>query len=208
MGSKGVFKKVLFGVYAYFCIGLLGVGYSLGQNGEPISPIPVHVELDDRKVALGERLFNDPRLSKNNKISCASCHVLDKGGDDGLKFSIGVSGDPADANAHSIFNVGSQFLFFWDGRAETLEDQIDGPITHPDEMGSSWQDVVAKLSDDKDYQAQFYAVYKSGPTEESIKNAIATFERSLNTPNSPFDKYLLGDEDAISAQAIVGYQHF
>ncbi len=215
MKNKSLFKKILFCFYAYFCIGLFLVGYTvvsnnaaLGQNNEPIYPVPENIELDNDKVALGEKLFHDPRLSKNNRVSCASCHALDQGGDDGLKFSVGISGNPTNANAHSVFNIGDDFLFFWDGSAETLEDQIDGPITHPDEMGSNWKDIIAKLSKDKEYQDQFYALYKSPPTENAIKNAIATFERSLNTLNAPFDKYLLGDKDAISAQALAGYQYF
>ncbi len=214
MQSENMFKKILFCVYVYFFIGPFIVLYvtllnssALGQSGEPIYPI-LNVELDEAKVSLGEKLFHEERLSKNNRISCASCHDLGKGGTDRLPFSVGVSGNVSEVNSPTVFNIGQHFSFFWDGRAETLEDQIDGPIHHPDEMASNWKEIIKKLSKDQEYKNQFYQIYKSPPTEKAIKDSIATYERSLNTPNAPFDKYLLGDEHAISAQAKKGYAYF
>ena len=178
------------------------------QEKEPISPVTVHSDLDPAKVALGEKLFHEPRLSKNNRISCASCHSLEKGGTDNLQFSLGLSGIPTKVNAPTVFNVADHFIFFWDGSAESLEEQIDGPLNHPNEMGTNWRQVEQKLLHDPEYKKLFHITYNTKPTEKAIKDAIVTYERSLNTPNAPFDKYLMGDKNAISEQAKAGYMYF
>ncbi len=176
---------------------------------EPITPIPLKLKLDRSKVELGERLFNEPKLSSNDTISCATCHNLDRGGTDGLVASIGMLSANTGLNSPTVFNSGFQSRQFWDGRAETLEEQIDGPITAEKEMGGlSWSDVIDKLSQSPEYVTSFNEIYAEGITSDNIKNAIATFERSLYTPNSPFDKYLRGNEDAISAEAKEGYNLF
>jgi cytochrome c peroxidase len=175
---------------------------------EPISPIPASVELNADKVALGSLLFHDPRLSHDDSVSCASCHALSTGGVDRLARSIGIAGQPVGRNAPTVFNSGLNFRQFWDGRAATLEDQIDGPITQPMEMGSNWAEIVQKLRLSPDYEAKFAALYGDGIATRSIKDAVATFERSLNTPNSRFDRFLRGDTTALTRQEIDGYQAF
>lgn len=177
-------------------------------TAEPISPIPQFLPLDERKVALGSRLFHDTRLSRDNSVSCASCHVLSKGGVDGLKHSVGIGKQRGDMNAPTVFNSGFNFRQFWNGRAQSLEDQIDGPVHNPKEMASSWPEIVAKLQQDPAYAAEFRALYRDGMQPRNIKHAIATFERSLITPNSRFDKYLRGDRDALTQDEIQGYQLF
>lgn len=177
-------------------------------NDEPVRPIPTTIELDAAKVALGEKLFHETALSGNGQISCASCHSLDKGGTDQLPVSIGVSGNPGAVNAPTVFNVGNHFMFFWDGRAQTLEEQIDGPIHNPDEMATDWTTIIANLQKNESYLRDFREVYQSIPSEQNIKDAIATFERSLATPNAPFDQYLKGNEAAISVLAKEGYSLF
>ena len=159
---------------------------------EPIKPIPQSVDLDQDRVALGKLLFHDKRLSEDNSVSCASCHNLAKAGTDLTRVSEGVSGQSGEVNSPTIFNSGYNFRQFWDGRAATLEDQIDGPVQNPKEMGTTWPKVIEKLSADKQYPKTFKAIYGDGITVNNIKNAIATFERSLITPNSRFDRYLRG----------------
>ena len=178
------------------------------ETGEPISPIPESISLDAKKVALGKRLFDDPRLSKDNTVACASCHGLSKGGVDGLQRSVGIRGQEADINAPTVFNSGFNFKQFWNGRAVSLEDQIDGPTHHPKEMGSSWPEIIAKLSQDEYYASEFARIYGDGIQPNFIKDAIATFERSLITPNSRFDRYLKGDRNALSRDEIEGYHKF
>lgn len=178
---------------------------------EPILVIPnlvVSNEKEKLKIDLGKKLFEDKALSQNNSVACMNCHNLHHGGVDGLVKSIGVSGAIGDINSPTVFNSGFNFRQFWDGRARTLEDQIDGPINHPNEMGSNWADVVQKLKADAQYMNSFAKVYSDGITPENIKNAIATFERTLVTPNSRFDRYLRGDVKAISELEKSGYQKF
>ncbi len=173
---------------------------------EPIRPLP-EVQLDPTKVDLGRRLFHDTRLSRDNTLSCASCHNLAIGGVDRQRVSIGVSGAQGLINAPTVLNSGFNFSQFWDGRAASLEDQVDGPLQAPIEMGSQWPDVIATLRQDPDYPGVFTALYPDGIQRHTIKDAIATFERSLVTP-SRFDRYLRGDTRAISADEKQGYTLF
>ncbi|OGT15867.1 MAG: cytochrome B6 [Gallionellales bacterium RIFOXYB12_FULL_54_9] len=180
--------------------------YPVEQIGnEPITPVPLQLNLDTRKVALGQRLFSDTRLSADDRISCASCHDLSRGGVDGLPRSIGIGGASGDINAPTVLNSGLNFRQFWDGRAATLEDQIDGPVQNPKEMGAAWPDVIAKLQADDAYRRDFSALYPAGIQQETVKDAIATFERSLITPNAKFDRFLRGDKDALSSDEYAGY---
>lgn len=181
---------------------------ALLDAGQPIQPIAAGAALDPRRVSLGKKLFSDTRLSKDSTISCASCHDLSKGGADGRRVSIGVDGLPGQVNAPTVLNASLNFKQFWDGRADTLEDQIEGPVTHPSEMGSTWPDIVGRLEADAEYVRAFRATYADGITRDNIKNAIATFERSLITPNSRFDRYLKGDQSALTAVERQGYELF
>jgi cytochrome c peroxidase len=174
----------------------------------PIEPIPAAPELDLTKVALGGKLFEDPQLSHGNQIACASCHLLDKGGTDRRPQSAGVKGQMSAVNAPTVLNSALHFKQFWDGRAESLETQIDGPVNNPKEMGSSWAEVVEKLQKSPEYVAAFNKIYGNGVTADNIKNAIATFERALVTPNSRFDRFLGGDEAALSVEEKRGYEKF
>ncbi|MBL4850809.1 MAG: cytochrome B6 [Gammaproteobacteria bacterium] len=175
---------------------------------EPIKPIPATVDVDPTLVALGRKLFHDTRLSKDDSISCASCHDLANGGVDHVKVSTGIGGKQGDINSPTVYNTGLLFRLFWDGRAETLEAQVDGPIQHPSEMGSLWPEVVAKLYEDAEYPGLFDNAFGGGINRQNIKSAIAEFERSLITPNSRFDQYLLGNADAITDFEKTGYQNF
>ena len=175
---------------------------------EPIKPIPEQVEVHAEKVALGRALFNDLRLSRDDTVACASCHDLTNGGADGRKVSIGIEGQAGFINSPTVFNAGLNFKQFWDGRARTLEQQIDDPVQSPREMGSLWPDVVAKLYQDENYPKLFKALYPDGISRNSIRNAIAEFMRSLTTPNSRFDRWLKGDKAALSALESHGYALF
>lgn len=184
-------------------------GSSAGQSlvREPISPIPVSADLDPARVGLGSLLFHEPLLSHDNTVACASCHHLDTGGVDRLSHSVGIYGQLGGRNAPTVFNSGLNFRQFWDGRAATLEDQIDGPIGHPLEMGSNWPEITQKLNRSSEYAATFTRLY-GGATAASVKDAIATFERSLNTPNSRFDRFLTGDAAALTPAEVQGYADF
>jgi cytochrome c peroxidase len=173
-----------------------------------IPPIPARLDLDPLKVALGRRLFHDPGLSKDGTISCSSCHDISAGGDDGRRVSIGIGGAQGAMNAPTVLNSAFNFRQFWDGRAPSLEEQVDGPIQHPAEMGMEWSAVLAHVGRDDGYVSSFAAVYGGAPSQEAVKDAIATFERSLTTPGCAFDRYVLGDEQALSEQARAGHELF
>ena len=162
-------------------LAILAVSFGLPGHGahaaEPIKPIPEQVEVSPEKAALGRDLFHDPRLSRDDTVSCASCHVLSAGGADGRKVSIGIEGQPGLINSPTVFNVGLNFKQFWDGRAGTLEQQIDDPVQSPLEMGSLWPDVVAKL-----YQRrQNYPKLLQGPL---LRTASAATASGTRLPNS------------------------
>ena len=176
--------------------------------GEPIRPIPADVGTDPEKVALGRALFHDPRLSKDNSTACVSCHDLGSGGDDGRRVSVGVDGKLGPINAPTVFNVGLNFKQFWDGRADTLIQQIDGPVQSPIELGTLWPDVIEKLYRHESYPRRFSALYPDGINRETVKDALAEFLKSLTTPDSSFDRWLKGDEHAISNIEKRGYALF
>ena len=188
----------------------LAVALAAGGAGaaEPIHPIPTEHDLDPEKVALGRDLFHDPRLSKDGSVSCASCHHLADGGSDGRRVSIGIDGKAGMVNSPTVFNAVFNFKQFWDGRADTVEDQIDGPVQSPFEMGSLWPEVVAKLYEDESYPKRFDALYPDGINRKNVKETIGAFVRSLTTPNSPFDRWLNGDETALTEVEKRGYALF
>ncbi|MFL7964022.1 cytochrome-c peroxidase [Pseudomonas kielensis] len=192
-------------------LGLL-VGASVTAHAapldEPLKPLPPVPALDPKRVQLGLRLFNDPRLSVNNTLSCASCHRLEKGGADDKPFSLGFDGKPVEVNTPTVFNAGLNFHQFWDGRVDTLEEQVHQVVISPVEMGSTWESVVKRIADDPGYAKDFKDAYPDGVTEPNIQSALADYERTLQTPNSRFDQYLLGNTDALTPREKFGYQRF
>ncbi|MBX2809022.1 MAG: cytochrome C biogenesis protein CcsA [Cellvibrionaceae bacterium] len=176
---------------------------------EPISPIPDFLPHDPVKAALGKRLFSDVRLSRDDTLSCESCHFLDRAGVDFLDKSVGVDEQLGKRNSPTVFNSALNFRQLWDGRAETLEDQVMMSVTNPKVMGmESWDAVVAKLSAISEYQQGFKEAYGEPINAVNIQHAISEYERTLLTPNSPFDRFLKGDKNAISQEAKLGYQYF
>jgi cytochrome c peroxidase len=176
---------------------------------EPIQPIPLEIELDADKVELGNLLFHDPQLSSDNTVSCASCHDLARGGVDRLPTSLGMGNSTLTINSPTVFNSGLQFKQNWDGRAETLEEQAEGPLSSAGEMGGlTGEQLIEKLKKSSQYQTLFKEVYSNGITFDNVTNALGEFQRSLYTPNAPFDRYLRGNPDAITAEEKRGYDLF
>ncbi|HET6146411.1 MAG TPA: cytochrome c peroxidase [Polyangia bacterium] len=181
-----------------------------GAPGEPLLPVPAVPPLDARRVALGRRLFSEPRLSRDDSTSCATCHVLERGGVDGRPLSIGVGGAVGAVNTPTVFNAALNFRQFWDGRALTLEEQIDGPLQHRTEMDSSYEAVIVKLGRDPSWVRQVESAYGGGSllTASLIRDAIATYERSLVLADSRFDRFLAGDQSSLDADERHGYELF
>ncbi len=177
-------------------------------SDEPIQPLRIHEGLAPEKITLGRSLFFDKRLSKDNSIRCSSCHNLAHGGTDNLQFSIGVSGTTGKINTPTVYNTHLNLAQFWDGRISNLIEQVSGPVENPLEMASSWPDIILKLGQDKNFMRRYKKIYGDKLEAGNLIDAIATFEQSLTTVNSPFDRFLAGDKNAISAQAREGYQIF
>jgi cytochrome c peroxidase len=174
---------------------------------EPITPIKASSKELTAKQRLGKTLFHEKGLSKDGSVSCASCHDLNTGGVDGLITSIGINSQKGPINSPTVYNSSLNFVQFWDGRAKDLKEQAAGPVTNPLEMGADWNDVIVFLKSKPEYVVAFKRHYNGDISKETVTDAIAVFEETLVTP-SPFDAYLLGDENAISNDAKRGYRLF
>lgn len=178
-------------------------------KNEPVRPIPDSIPVDPAKVALGEALYHDTRLSADGTVSCATCHGIATAGVDNKQYSEGIRGQKGGVNAPTTYNACFNFVQFWDGRAATLAAQAGGPPLNPVEMGSaSFDEIVARIATDAAFVARFKAVYPEGLSEQTITDVIAEYEKTLLTPDSPFDKYLKGDKQAMSEEQVEGYALF
>lgn len=161
----------------------------------------------ESKADIGKKLFFDTRLSKNNKISCASCHKPQFVFADTSAVSMGVYGRKGKRNSPSVMNMSSREVFFYDGRAKTLEEQATFPIQDHNEMDILVDEAFVRIVQDKSYQNYFKTIYGESPNRMNILNAIAEFERTLES-TSPFDQFMAGNENALSASAKRGHQLF
>ena len=171
----------------------------------PASPsVPADNPMSAAKIELGKQLYFDPRLSVDGTVSCNSCHNVMTSGTDNRPVSIGIAGQKGGRNAPTVWNAAFMSMQFWDGRAVSLEDQAKGPILNSVEMGMpSVDEAVKRIGSIKGYVEQFKTVFgdKDSLSYDNIAKAIAAYERTLLTPNSPFDRYLKGDKKALSNQA-------
>jgi len=159
-------------MYKYIVIFILLSPIFLLEADALISPIPLTVDVDKRKAALGKKLFFDTRLSLDNSISCATCHNLNEGGDDNLRVSFGYHGRKGTRNSPTVYNSLFNFRQFWDGRAANLQEQAEKPIENPVEMADSFTALIPRLKKTT-YKQQFDAIYKDGITKNNITNALA-----------------------------------
>lgn len=167
-------------------------------------PIPADNPMSAAKVELGKQLFFDPRLSADGTVSCNSCHNVMSSGTDNRPVSVGIDGKKGGRSAPTVWNSAYLSVQFWDGRANTLEDQAKGPILNPIEMGMpDHTTAVKRIESLPGYVAQFSAVFGGDQpvTYDNIAKAIAAYERTLITPNAPFDRFQKGDQAALSADA-------
>jgi len=183
------------------------------RNGNgAITPIPESIPFDEAKAELGERMFNDGRISLDGTISCASCHIVEQGGADDAdeRTSEGINGLHGGVNAPTVYNAVFNVQQFWNGRAADLQEQAAGPPVNPVEMGDqTWDQIVERLSKDKTLVKEFQTLYPGeGLTQATVTAAIAEFEKKLITPGSRFDRYLQGDASALSEHESAGYEAF
>jgi len=201
-------NKIAKGAIGCGLVAITGASGALASD-EPISPIAPVKEINLAQVELGKKLYFDPRLSKSGFISCNSCHNLSMGGTDNLKTSIGHNWQQGPINAPTVLNSSMNVAQFWDGRAADLKAQAGGPIANPGEMASTHTLAIDVLKSIPQYVIEFKQVFgHDNITIDEVTQAIAEFEKTLVTPNSRFDQWLLGDKDAITNQELEGYKLF
>ena len=176
-----------------------------------LQPIPDSLATDIRKVTLGRKMYNEARVSLDGTLSCATCHVIDKGGADsrGTRTSEGIYGQFGGINAPTVLNAAFNVEQFWNGRAHTLADQAAGPPVNPVEMGDqTWEQICERLSEDASLVAEFQSIYPEGITQATVTDAIAEYEKTLITPNDRLDQMLKGDENALTEEEKKGLAAF
>lgn len=192
---------ILFGLYIVF-FSSLSFAYE-----NIIIPIPQTLEYDKAKATLGEKLFFDTILSKDNTISCFSCHNIFTNGADTKKVSTGINNQSGITNVPTLFNAIFNFRQNWNGSAKTLANQAKGPITNPIEMGHNFKELISIL-EQSSYNQEFKMIFGDGITEDNLVDVLAEFQKRLITPNSQLDKYLMGDENALTQDQKDGYELF
>lgn len=185
-------------------------GNSSHETHEPVgTTMTIEIVVTDRRVELGKKLFFDPILSRDGKVSCASCHKVDHAFSDDKPVSVGINGQKGDRNTPTVFNAANLKLLFWDGRAKSLEEQALGPIENPKEMGEKIENVLKKLNNHSYYSKEFQAIFgTTSITSFHLANVIATFERTLISKDSDYDRYLQGKPNALSGSALKGWNLF
>lgn len=190
-------------------VSLVAVNVVVAQGQEPIQLIVPPQQVNLGQVELGKKLYFDPRLSKSGFISCNSCHNLSMGGTDNIRTSIGDKWQQGPINAPTVLNSSLNLAQFWDGRAPDLKAQAGGPIANPGEMAFSHTLAIGILESIPAYAREFKQVFGKDKIDiDQVTLVIAEFEKTLVTPNSRFDQWLLGKKDAISADELAGYHLF
>jgi len=200
---------------------LIAIGSSAGSADEAsdsqtqsykrplLIPFPAAAPYSPQMATLGKMLFFDPRLSGAQNLSCSSCHDPSFGYEVPVPGPIGSANTPLARKAPTVLNAAFTPIFFWDGRAKDLEEQAQGPLTAPAEMNSKFPDIVSRLKAIPEYQAWFNRLFPSaGVSKETLLTAIATYERTVVTGSAPFDRWIEGEETAISDSAKRGFGLF
>ncbi|MET0498797.1 MAG: cytochrome c peroxidase [Steroidobacteraceae bacterium] len=205
-------------IHTMLAVACIGFGAAASIHAQPLGLPPLHIPADNpqtpEKIKLGDKLFNDKRFSSTGTVSCATCHDPAKAFTDSpLVTSEGINKLTGTRNAPTVINAAYFALFFWDGRSADLEDQAQHPIVNPVEMGlANHEPVLNVVRTDPEYVSAFRTVFKKEPaqvTMKEVQQAIASFERTIISGDSPFDRFYFGkDKTAISAQAQRGFDTF
>lgn len=219
--ESGDYFRKLFGCFCWAVILAFGVrqtGAGAGDAslnglinrplGVPAIPVPASNPVTRDKIELGKQLFFDRRLSEDETLSCASCHVPERAFSDNLRTSRGLRGAFGKRNTPTLVNVALQPYQFWDGRSSSLEDQALRPLEHPLEMGGRLDQVLERLNGIPAYRSAFYRAFGSLATRESVAQALASFERTILAGDSPYDRHLSGEQQVMSALALEGMRLF
>ena len=188
--------------------GLLLSFTSVSKTIDALSPLPLTAFQDEKKMALGEKLFNEPRLSSQKNRSCASCHPLDSGAMDGRIRAESADGVSILRNTPTLFNVAYNYFYNWDGIVTTLENHTEKVMLNPKIMNATWPSLLATLNADTRYRQEFSVLYSDGLTKDNLVDAVTSFERSLITPDARFDRFLKGEKSILDSEELQGYQLF
>lgn len=173
-----------------------------------IIPVPQTLEIDESKARLGKLLFEDKRISKDGKKACVECHLSDKGGADNERFSQAINDKPRSTNTPTIFNVGLLPMLGWAGTGTSLEAVTEAIIKSKQGLAADWPELIQKLNSNAVYAAQFQSIYQAPIQPSHVKEVMAEYMRSLITPNSRFDQFLRGNNNAISIDEQRGFELF
>ncbi|TCU13477.1 cytochrome-c peroxidase [Rhizobium sullae] len=211
--THGHIGKDWAGLFVPLCLAMAAPALALMKQPaplpeEPIAPLAAAGPSDQAKIALGEGLFNDARLSHDGVFACSSCHRLELSGDDGQARSVAADGESLDFNAPTVFNSAFSFRLNWRGNFDTLEEQNEAVLLDDKLMNTSWDELLPKLRSDRNYAERFARIYGEAASRATVLDALAVFQRSLITPDARFDRYLKGERDAITADEEHGYQLF
>lgn len=186
--------------------------HTLISNGSLVPlgevPIPEDNQMTPEVLELGQMLFFDPRLSGNNEVSCATCHDPESGYGDARATFETITGGEGERNSPTIINSGFYTANFWDGRAASLEEQALGPIENPNEMNQSLDELINELKAIEGYEKHFLAAFDDGITAKNIGKALAAFQRLVIVSDTPFDRFLEGDKDALTTEETRGLELF
>jgi cytochrome c peroxidase len=186
----------------------LSPGLQAPAQQEPITPVPPPPPADALKLALGEQLFADPRLSHDGRLTCSSCHDVHSNGADSKRLRTAQDGSVMTFNIPTVFNAALSFRLNWEGNFRTLEEHTESSLENAANLATNANEVLKKLNADPEVVRQFTQAYGHPPDRTSLLDAIATYERSLVTPGSRFDRWLEGDTAALSVEEENGYQLF
>jgi cytochrome c peroxidase len=175
---------------------------------DPVAPVPAPEPADPVRLRLGERLFHDPQLSHDGSRACVTCHDLAGNGADNRKRALGTDGRPLDYNTPTVFNAALRFRLTWRGSFRTLEELTEAVLLDPRLMAITWNELITRLRADRAYRADFAAAYGNLPGRAQVLDALGEFQRSLLTPNAPFDRFLRGERDALSPEQAYGWALF
>ncbi len=175
---------------------------------EPITPIPLPPAQNPKRLALGEQLFQDPRLSHDNTRSCGACHDIQTNGASAAAHDAKLQGQPLELNTPTVFNAALSFRLNWEGDFRAFERHTEHILENPNIMASSVGEALTKLQEDPEVVRQFREAYGRDPDREAVLDAIASYERSLLTPGCRFDRWLDGDTGALNPEELSGYQLF
>jgi len=177
-------------------------------GAQPIEPLPLVSDFDAARASLGEELFGEPRMSGDCKVACTDCHRQNHGWADDKAHSLASDRPASPVNVPTMYNVRYLYKLAWNGKYDTLESHIDALMVNPKVMASSWEIAAKHLSEVQRYRHRFAAVFGDGLTPSNLREAVLDYERSLVTPNAPFDQYLRGNAQAVSDEVKLGYAMF